>query len=57
MVAGVEYSDDAIIDRTPVMRGAGRDHPEAACPAGGRAAVGVAGGFNAVWKLLTTTSA
>jgi hypothetical protein len=40
-----------------VGRGGGRDRPEAACPPGSRAAVGGAGGFNAVQKLLTTTSA
>jgi len=37
MVAGVEYSDDAIIDRTPWCAAQGG----AVCPAGGRAAVGV----------------
>ena len=36
-----------------LLRGAGRDRPEAACPPGSRAAVGGAGGFNAVQKLLT----
>ncbi len=36
-----------------VGRGGGRDRPEAACPPGSRAAVGEAGGFNAVQKLLT----
>jgi hypothetical protein len=36
-----------------LWRGAGRDRPEAACPPGSRAAVGEAGGFNAVQKLLT----
>jgi len=34
-------------------RGGGRDRPEAACPAGSRAADGEAGGFNAVQKLFT----
>jgi hypothetical protein len=34
-------------------RGVGRDRPEAACPPGSGAAVGEAGGFNAVQKLLT----
>jgi hypothetical protein len=34
-----------------------RDRPEAACPHDCRLAVGAAGGFNAVQKLLTTTSA
>ena len=34
-------------------RGVGRDRPEAACPPGSRAAVGEAGGFNAVQKVLT----
>jgi hypothetical protein len=33
---------------------AGWDRPEAACPPGGRAAAGEAGGFNAVQKLFTT---
>jgi hypothetical protein len=36
-----------------LWRGVGRDRPEAACPPGSRAAVGEAGGFNAVQKLLT----
>jgi hypothetical protein len=34
-----------------------RDRPEAACLPGSRAAVGLAGGFSAVQKLLTTTTA
>jgi len=33
-----------------------RDRPEAACLPGSRAAVGLAGGFSAVQKLLTTTT-
>ena len=36
-----------------LWRGVGRDRPEAACPPRSRAAVGEAGGFNAVQKLLT----
>ena len=36
-----------------LWRAVGRDRPEAACPPGSRAAVGEAGGFNAVQKLLT----
>jgi len=36
-----------------VWGGGGRDRPEAACPPGSCAAVGEAGGFNAVQKLLT----
>lgn len=36
-----------------MRRGVGRDRPEAACPPEGSAAVGEAGGFNAVQKLLT----
>jgi hypothetical protein len=35
-------------------RDGGRDRPEAACPPGTRAAVGGAGGFNAVQKVLTS---
>jgi hypothetical protein len=38
---------------TAARRGVGRDRPQAACPPGSRAAVGEAGGFNAVQKLLT----
>jgi len=44
-------------DVVAVRRGAGRDRPEAACPPGGGAAAGEAGGFNAVQKLLTAQRA
>ena len=37
-----------------VTRCVGQDRPEAACLPGGRGAVGEAGGFNAVRKVLTT---
>ena len=40
----------------PLRGRGGRDRPEAACPPNRRHAAGVAGGFNAVQKLLTNPS-